>query len=50
MFQYFKTYFAAASQGANTSQYNYNQTPMIISHEGVTGVEIDPINNKSQVK
>jgi hypothetical protein len=49
MFQYFKTYFSAASQGSVTSPYHYSQTPMAIAHEGGTGIEIDPINNKSQI-
>lgn len=49
MFQYFKTYFSAASQGSVTSPYHYDQTPMKIMHEGGTGIEIDPINNKSQI-
>ncbi len=50
MFQYFKTYFSAASQGSVTSPYHYDQAPMVVSHEGGTGIEIDPINNKSQIK
>jgi len=48
MFQYFKTYFSAASQGSVTSPYHYDQAPMTISHEGHTGIDVDPINNKGQ--
>lgn len=50
MFQYFKTYFSAASQGSVTSPYHYNQAPMTVIHEGGTNVEVDPVNNKSQIK
>ncbi len=49
MFDFFKTYFSAASQGSVTSPYHYNQTPMTVVHQGGTGIEIDPINNKSQI-
>lgn len=48
MFQYFKTYFSAASQGSVTSPYHYDQKPMKVIHEGGGSVEVDPINNKGQ--
>ena len=49
MFAYFKSYFAVASQGLPGSTIQYNQTPMKVSHSGGTTIDIDPINNKSQI-